>query len=121
MVTGKKWGWSREIFTNDNFEVHLIKIKKGYYCSTHRHRFKHNLFFVLKGKLKIKVWKNDYKLIDTTLLKKFEATTVSPTEKHRFESLSTVYALEIYYPEPISGDIIREDCGGKLEDHEVFS
>jgi mannose-6-phosphate isomerase-like protein (cupin superfamily) len=116
MVTGKKWGWSQCIFKNDNFEVHLIKIKKGYYCSTHLHKFKHNLFFVLKGILNIKVWKNDYELIDVTTIKKFEATSVSPLEKHRFESVSTVYALEIYYPEPISGDIVRFNCGGKFDE-----
>lgn len=114
MIQGKIWGWTLEIFKNDNFEVHLIWIKKGYRCSKHLHQFKNNLFFVIFGKLKIKIWKKDYDLIDETILTRKEKTNVTPLEYHQFESVSHTLALEIYYPEPIGKDILRENCGAMV-------
>lgn len=115
MITGKVWGKSQEIFKNSNFEVHNISICKGGYCSKHKHVFKYNLFFVTFGKLKIKIWKNDYKLCDETILKEGEKTIVSPAEYHQFEALEDTKALEIYYIESIQKDIIRKSKGGVLQ------
>jgi quercetin dioxygenase-like cupin family protein len=114
MKTGKIWGKTQEIFKNFNFEVHNISIRKGGYCSKHKHVFKYNMFFVISGRLKIKVWKNDYKVCDETILEKGEKTVVGPGEYHQFEALDRTKALEIYYPESIQKDIIRESKGGIL-------
>ena len=113
MVNGKAWGTTQLIFKNDNFEVHRICIKDQGYCSKHKHNFKHNIFYVEKGILSVDVWKNDYDLIDETMLHTGQMMDVKPGEYHRFEAVNgQVIAYEIYYSEPISGDIIRETCGG---------
>jgi len=113
MKSGKIWGSTDLIFSNDNFEVHRIFINKGGTCSKHKHQYKHNIFYVERGILNIKVWKKDYNLIDVTRLTQREMTDVPPGEFHQFEALADTVALEIYYSEPISGDIIRESVGGK--------
>lgn len=113
MKAGKTWGETRLLFRNDNFEVHRIYIKEGGFCSKHLHKHKHNIFYVDKGCLSIDVWKNDYDLIDETFLKDGDIMDVSPGQYHRFEAVNgPVVAYEIYYCEPISGDIVRESVGG---------
>ena len=113
MKAGKVWGETRLLFKNDNFEVHRIEVKSMGYCSKHMHKYKHNMFYVEKGILVIDVWKNDYDLIDETHLHAGEIMDVAPGQYHRFENVGEpVVAYEIYYSEPISGDIVRESVGG---------
>jgi len=114
MIQGKVWGSTTLLFKNDNFELHRITIYAGYKCSKHKHEYKYNMFYVEQGHLKIHVWKNDYKLCDTTEIVTGEITNVSPNEYHQFESVKDTIAYEIYYSKPISNDIIRETCGGKI-------
>ena len=112
MLSGKVWGTTELIFKNDNFEVHRITMKKNHYCSKHSHKHKHNMFYVESGYIAIRAWKNDYKLLDLTELKAGQKTNIPPGESHRFVAYEDSVAYEIYYSEPISGDITREDCGG---------
>ena len=76
---------------------------KKYWCSKCSDwevwKFKWNLFYVTSGKLKIKVHKNDYDLIDETILGHGEWTTVKPGEYHSFEAEDDTLAFELYYPE----------------------
>ena len=65
-----------------------------------------------KGKLKITAWKNDYDLVDVTILTDGEATTVPPREYHTFEALEDSVCYEIYWVELSDKDIVRENCGG---------
>lgn len=86
-------------------------------CSMHKHEFKWNMFYVIKGELAIEVQKNDYDLLDITILGPNEWTSVQPNEFHRFRSLDKpVEALEIYYLEPLTKDIVRQNVGGALEE-----
>jgi quercetin dioxygenase-like cupin family protein len=110
MINGKVWGSTQLIFKNQNFEVHRIEIKKGGFCSKHKHEYKHNLFFVESGELNVTVWKND--LEDVTEMFGGDTTDAKPGEFHQFKAVTDVIAYEIYYSEPISGDIVRETVGG---------
>ena len=112
MKSGKIWGQTELIFKNDSFEIHRIFIKKGGYCSKHMHNEKYNMFYVEKGELCIEVYKNDYDLIDTTILKMGEKMSVSPREYHLFKTNVDTIAYEIYYNFVNPNDIIRENCGG---------
>ena len=112
MKAGKVWGQTELIFQNPFIEFHRIFVGAGGYCSTHKHDFKWNLFYVTSGKLKIKVHKNDNDLIDETILGHGEWTTVKPGEYHSFEAEDDTLAFELYYPEPLSDDIIRQTVGG---------
>ena len=108
-IQGKVWGKTQPIFLKNNVEIHRIEAKKGGYCSKHKHEYKYNAFLVEEGKLKITTWKNDYDLVDETIV---ENTTCKPQEYHKFEVLEDTVAFEIYWVELSEKDIVRENCGG---------
>lgn len=109
---GKIWGKTATIYSDHNIELNLIYAKRGGYCSKHQHMAKFNLFFVFSGMLKIDVWKNDYDLVDDTVIKRFESTVVKPRENHKFKALKNTWALELYWVKLCLNDIQREDVGG---------
>lgn len=110
--SGKIWGETITIFNKNNVNVSRIVVKKGGYCSKHHHIKRINAFFIEKGCLEISVWKNDYDLIDKTIIKDGEMTMVKPNECHQFTALEDTIAYEIYWVEIDSDDIIRDSHGG---------
>ncbi len=116
---GKVWGTTQPLFNKNNVEIHRIETDKGGYCSKHKHQYKYNCFYVEKGKLKITAWKNDYNLVDITILSTGEATTVPPGEYHVFEALEDSVCYEIYWVEISESDIIREDHGGTSQSSQL--
>ena len=118
-LQGKVWGENKELLNTPLIEVHRIKINPNMQCSMHKHEFKWNMFYVVEGQLAIDVQKNDYDLCDETILNEGQWCSVRPNEFHRFRSLDVpVRALEIYYLEPLTTDIIRQDVGGPIGDQE---
>ena len=115
MKRGKAWGATQILLQRPTIEMHRMTIAPNTRCSMHKHNHKWNAFLCLSGELTIVVRKNDYNLTDKTVLKPGEMMEVAPGEFHRFESgEQPVDALELYYLEPLSDDIVREDCGGAL-------
>ncbi len=112
MKSGKIWGLTELIHCNSVLEFHRIEVKKGGYCSKHKHRFKWNGFFVEDGCLQITVWKTDYDLADITILNKGDFMQIKPGEYHEFKALKETIAFELYWAEFNSEDIIRETVGG---------
>jgi tellurite resistance-related uncharacterized protein len=121
IVQGKVWGETSPLFNKNNVEVHLLKAKKGGYCSKHYHQFKFNKFLVIYGKLKITVWKDYGKKIlqDISILGAGQECIVTPRDYHRFEVLEDTQALEIYWVELNAYDIIREDHGDMNDETET--
>lgn len=114
MKKGKVWGTTKTLLVTPFIEVHEIEINPESYCSVHKHNFKWNGFYCIEGTVDIIIKKNDYDLTDTTTLNKHEFTTVAPGEFHQFRTNNLpAKVLEIYYPEPLSEDIIRQTVGGK--------
>ena len=111
MIAGKIWGQTEFIFGNGVLEFHRIDFKIGGVCSKHRHQYKWNGFYVEEGSLLIRVWKNDYDLIDSTLLNKGDWTMIKPGEYHQFEGMSDGVAFELYWAEFNHNDIEREIVG----------
>lgn len=109
---GKVWGNTQSIFNKNNVEIHRIEIKKGGYCSKHKHNYKYNAFIVLSGVIEVDIWKNDYDLVDKTIVQKGEMTTVKPQEFHKFKCIKEAVVLEIYWVELKEDDIERENVGG---------
>jgi len=105
---GKIWGCTTRIRPG----VHHLSIKKGGYCSKHRHLHKSNWFYVVSGELRIKTWKNDYDLCDETVLLPGDYCVVHPDEYHLFQALRQTEVIEGYFIELDEGDIEREDVGG---------
>ena len=112
-IHGKIWGKTQEIFHKNNVEIHRIEANKKSFCSEHKHEHKYNAFFIESGKLLVTVWKNDYSLIDETVIANGEMTIVKPGEFHKFEALENTVAYEIYWTELSSSDIVRKNCGGR--------
>lgn len=111
MYSGKVWGNTELVEANGVLEFHRIEIKRGGVCSKHKHKYKWNGFFVEKGSLLIRVWKNNYDLIDETILGDGMYTKVSPGEYHQFEALDDTVAFELYWAEFNHVDIERESVG----------
>ena len=116
-VYGKIWGTTELLLKTPFIELHRLAILPDRRCSLHLHRWKWNLFLVLEGSLTIEVHKADYDLVDSTIIGPGQITTVRPGEKHRFVTgAEAVKAIEVYYPESLSEDIVRMDVGGLVED-----
>ena len=112
LIQGKVWGETRPLFAQNNVELHHISIDAGAHCSKHMHEHKYNQFYVLDGRLSVQVWKNDYSLIDETILDGGESTVVAPGEYHQFKALADTEALEWYWVELDARDIQRDTVGG---------
>lgn len=118
IIQGKVWGKTSPLFNKNNVEIHFAEIKKGGYCSKHTHKYKFNRFIVLKGKLKVTIWKdygNDSQLEDVSILDNSQECTVNPGDFHKFEALENTTLLEIYWVELNKDDIIRLDHGGVID------
>ena len=112
-IVGKVWGDTSVLIQNPLVELHRINTKAGYKCSEHKHAHKWNGFYVISGTMEIHVRKSDYNLTDVTVLRAGDFTTVRPGEYHWFSSITDCSALEIYYPETLSEDIVRKSVGGR--------
>ena len=115
MITrGKVWGNTSTIFQKNNVEMARIEINNGGYCSKHKHKYKHNMFFVEEGQLQVTIYRSDAGQIleDVTILNKGDFTYVEPGLYHSFKSLEDTVAFEIYWVELDVNDIERESVGG---------
>lgn len=110
---GKIWGETEEIIRNSSLEFHRIKGYAGMQCSKHKHAYKWNAFYVVSGTLLIRVWKNDYDLVDETILNSGEWCEVKPGDYHQFEVIHDCEAFELYYANFQHDDIVRETVGGQ--------
>lgn len=111
MIAGKVWGETQLLEANGALEFHRIETSKGGVCSKHKHEFKWNGFYVERGSLLIRVWQNDYDLIDETVLHAGDWTKVKPGVYHQFECLEDAVAFEVYWAEFNHNDIVRETVG----------
>ena len=111
--SGKVWGETSVLLRKNNVEISRLEVKYSGYCSKHKHDHKFNQFFVEKGKVRIKVWKNDYDLCDETILNEGDSMVVMPGEYHRFEAMRDSVLYEMYWVQLSSDDIEREEVGGK--------
>ena len=111
MKAGKIWGQTELIHANGVLEIHRKEYKAGYKCSEHEHEFKWNGFFVESGKMIVRVWQNDYDLVDETLLLPGDFTQVKPGCMHQFEGVEDGVAFELYWAEFNHNDIKRRSVG----------
>ena len=88
---------------------------EGGFCSKHKHEHKFNAFFVEEGQLEVTTYKNDYDLVDVTVLGPLERTTCKPGEYHEFKALTKVIAYELYWTQLDPLDIVRENHGGSAD------
>ena len=59
------------------------------------------------------MWKNDYDLMDETILHAGDFTSVEPGEFHQFHAMEPTIAFETYWASELSmNDIVRRTVGG---------
>ena len=114
MIAGKVWGQTELIHANGVLEFHRIDFQAGGVCSKHKHQFKWNGFYVMTGRMKVKVWQKDQQdLVDETILGPGDFTRVKPGYMHQFEGIEDGVAFELYWAEFNHDDIQRETVGFK--------
>ena len=111
IIEGKVWGTTAPLLQSPAIEIHRIRVNKNGYCSQHKHQSKINAFYVIRGELEIKRWK-DYGLCDSTHLFAGNMSIVPAGEMHMFVAHRETEALEIYWAELNHDAIQRENVGG---------
>jgi mannose-6-phosphate isomerase-like protein (cupin superfamily) len=112
----KIWGTTEQLIATPLFEMHRLVIKPGFRCSLHVHRLKWNAFYVIFGKLFIDLVGHDMGgPVTVEELGVGGCTTIAPGVHHQFrteEDGPITSALECYYTESLSEDIVRRNVGG---------
>jgi mannose-6-phosphate isomerase-like protein (cupin superfamily) len=125
MIKGKLWGTSEDLVATPMCEIHRVVINAGGHCSWHHHERKWNAFTVIEGTLVVEVDarprtakgapnRRFNRQIIRTVLRPGDVLSIAPGDIHRFINGSgrIVKALEVYYPEGLSEDIVRRTVGG---------
>lgn len=110
-IQSKFWGETQSIFVGPHSETHFLKIREGGYCSEHKHKKKWNRFFLISGRLKVIIFRENGE--DVTILTHGQFTDVPPGCFHKFEAVEDSQCLEIYWIDSINTcDIERRTEGG---------
>ena len=96
----KAWGWEEVIVNNDLYCGKLLHLNAGAVSSTHSHRYKHETFYVLRGRVRILVGGNGY------ILWEGQSVGVPPKTLHRFQGLEDSVIIEFSTPHSDS-DVYR--------------
>ena len=108
--TRKTWGEKHNIFENSLCETSVLRLEPWKRCSWHKHQAKYNLFYVLSGKLIIKLTGGKAEVLPGQIF------TTRPGEWHEFQTNEEpTVIIEVMYVEYDSGDIERETLGGDIE------
>jgi mannose-6-phosphate isomerase-like protein (cupin superfamily) len=88
----KAWGYEEWIVNNEWYCGKRLVVHRGFRCSMHKHRDKHETFYVDQGKLLIE-WTDDDPLVEANklVLTSGAVFTVPPGRWHRFTG---VYAFD---------------------------
>ena len=111
MRHGKTWGYTTDFFRNAMVSAYHLEVRKGGYCSEHKHDHKYNSFYVVSGELEITIWREGEKP-DVTIIGPGQSTAVSPGFWHKFKGITSVHCIEIYQVLLIDPDIKRRTGGG---------
>lgn len=114
MKIDKIWGTTEPLIATPLFEMHRLALIPEHRCSLHVHRHKWNAFYVIDGKLFIDIVEGDMNAaVISVELGSGDHTTIAPGVHHQFRTgKGPCNALEMYYTEPLSEDIIRRNVGG---------
>ncbi len=115
-VHKKIWGSEEWIANNNEYCGKILNLKKGFRCSIHYHKKKHETFFILKGRVLME-YEGERKIMNSG-----DVLVVEREKKHRFTGLedseiiefSTHHEDDDSYREVESGevDLNKLDLGG---------
>ena len=117
-VIEKPWGTSRLLFADASVRLVEIAVRRGGYCSRHRHQHQDNALLVVRGRLLLICFEPGGPA--KTILNRHKGLyTVAAGMEHRFVCLEEdTLAYEVYYARnggrPDEADIVRCDESGSL-------
>jgi len=113
----KIWGKVWHLFQSDRSSVSFLEVKKGFQSSRHFHRERANLFAVISGRIKIRVWDQDGEPLWERDLDSGQTCVVGSNLVHQFQVLESGQVIEVYWPDGkvMFGDIVRLDEGGPMK------
>ena len=90
----KIWGSEEWIVNNSKYCGKILNLNKGFRCSIHYHKDKHETFYLLAGKVLLEIGDELKKII----LEKGDVQTLEPGMKHRFTPLEDSKIIEFSTP-----------------------
>lgn len=118
-VTLKVWGRTTALLQTPLVEVHRIDVRPEMRCSWHKHERKWNAFVLICGEMEIEHESGEMMGSINLRSRIGNFYVVPPGDYHRFVTRAApAAALELYYPDTLSEDIIRRDVGGRLSPQE---
>lgn len=109
-VVPKLWGTTRCLHCGPVIEIWHASIKRGGYSSKHSHQLKLNAFYVVSGKLVVRMFGEDGKVVNV-YIEAGQHFSVLPTFLHQFEALQDTELIETYHAR-MPEDIFRVTEGG---------
>lgn len=93
MIEEKIWGQRHTLVRLTNVTVDILRIKNGGYSSFHHHTYKHNLFYVVKGRVFI-----DFNIKGQNItLNGCTYFNIENGRKHRFYAIQPSIVIEVSY------------------------
>src|SRR5688572_4243893 len=114
-AAAKPWGKTRCVHRDQTHEVWHAEIARGGFSSRHYHARKPNLFYVVSGTLQVQVFREVWETIpyETHTLEAGQRIVVDDHVWHRFEAVTDVTLVEVYWACLKGEDIVRADGGGR--------
>ncbi len=91
----KDWGRVAHVLISEQCIVSHLEVEAGGYCSTHRHRYRTNLFFVITGKIQVDTFGTNP---ECHIIERGESAFVEAGTFHRFEVIESGTVIEVYGP-----------------------
>jgi len=119
-IEDKIWGERWMIREDSVHTTNILKLKKGFRCSWHRHKEKYNLFAVITGKVEIIIeafWSEQGEIATKSfVLCGGESYYVEPGFWHEFRVIEDGIMVEEMYVEYKDEDIERAKLGGPIDE-----
>ncbi len=96
----KVWGYEDIICNTNKYSGKILVLKKGYQSSFHQHKIKDETFFILMGKVLIRLNKNSY------ILNAGDYIRIKPYTNHSFMGLKDSKIIE-FATKDIKSDTYR--------------
>ena len=87
-IVPKEWGEEQWLVNNEKYCGKRMFIRKGFYCSYHKHKIKEETFYILEGELEL-IHEGRY-----FILKQGEIFHIKPNEYHSFRALKDTTFFE---------------------------
>jgi len=89
LVNRKVWGYEKWLENNSHYCCKLLSLNKGYQCSLHYHKKKDEMFFVLKGHVRLELDGKVTHLLEGNYIR------IKPGVKHRFRGMENSLFIEV--------------------------